>query len=70
MNTPNPVPDTPTPDDLTVLEALAHGQAGENPPPATLARLEKSGLLMRGWGRSYVLTRAGRRRLAERAAAV
>lgn len=56
--------------DLQVLEDLAQDGAAQDPPLAALARLEKFGLLMRGWGRTYVVTRVGERLLAQHEARV
>lgn len=59
---------TLTEEDLRALKDFAADRQYFDVPLATLARLEKLGLLMHGWGGTFVVTDAGRNLLSERAA--
>lgn len=57
-----------TTEELSWLVTLANGAAKTRPRLATLARLEGLGLLMRGWGQTYVVTDKGQALLGRQAA--
>jgi hypothetical protein len=57
-----------TNEELSWLLTLANGAAKTRPRLATLARLEGLGLLMRGWGQTYVVTHKGQALLGRQAA--
>ncbi len=55
-----------TDDDWQWLHRYEHDDQAEPASLETLARLESMGLLMRSWGRRYVITDSGRKALRER----
>lgn len=51
--------------DLQWLARYARDERTEAAPIETLARLEKKGLLMHGWGHTHVVTELGRQLLEQ-----
>ncbi len=56
-----------TPDELVWLQTYARDQQDLVAPLEVLARLEKLGLIMRGWNQTYVLTAQARALLQQQA---